>query len=125
MTYDPASTPTVDYAGTLCGSCHSGPQHPIYKEWRASGHAEVITGPNAPSTSSGCNQCHSGVVRVNLVDGTPLPAVNANVPLGCPTCHNPHQPQASPRSYAILCYSTNYYSVNATASLGDSYNPQH
>ena len=121
--YDPASTPTVDYAGTLCGSCHSGPQHPIYEEWRASGHAEVITGPNAPSTSSGCNQCHSGVVRVNLVDGTPLPAVNANVPLGCPTCHNPHQATGQPVQLRNPVFSTNYYSVNATASLASSYIP--
>jgi hypothetical protein len=121
--YDPLSRPLIDIAGTLCGTCHSGPQHPTYGEWAASGHAKVVTDLNPPDRISSCGRCHSGSVRVSLVDGTPLPVGHANVPLGCPTCHEPHDPTALPEQLRNPLYSTNDYYLTTTSVFTDSYKP--
>jgi hypothetical protein len=113
----------VDYAGTLCGGCHSGPQHPIYEEWQASGHAVVVTDLNPANLISSCGQCHSGSVRVNLVDGTPLPVGDANLPLGCPTCHNPHEATGQAAQLRNPLFSTNDYSLTTTSIFTNTYDP--
>jgi len=88
-----------------------------------SAHAEVITGPGAPSNDSSCGRCHSGSVRVNLVDGTPVPTGGTTVPLGCPTCHNPHQLTGEPAQLRNPLASTNNYSVPPGVSFAAVYNP--
>ena len=46
---DPAARPRLDNLNSQCGTCHSGPQHPIYGEWQSSEHAKVAIG---------CTTCH-------------------------------------------------------------------
>jgi len=121
--YDPTTRPVVDYAGTLCGTCHTGPQHPTYPEWQASAHATVVEDLNPPDRIDSCGRCHSGSVRVNLVEGTPLPVGNANVPLGCPTCHQPHQLTGDPVQLRNPLYSTNNYYLTTTSVFSNNYNP--
>ena len=121
--YDPTTRPIVDYAGTLCGTCHTGPQHPTYPEWQASGHATVVEDLNPPDRIDSCGRCHSGSVRVNLVEGTPLPVGNANVPLGCPTCHQPHQLTGNLVQLRNPLFSTNDYFLTTTSVFSNSYNP--
>ncbi len=113
--YDPATRPDLDLplAGTSCGGCHT----PIYQDWRTSGHATNLV---ASAGSSSCGPCHSGLVRVSLVDNVPLQVSEANVPLGCPTCHRPHQPTGLPMLLRNPLYSTNFYS---SGLLTYSYNP--
>ena len=98
---DPIAVPRVELAATVCGGCHTGSQHPTYDEWATSGHATVVPGALSSMTASAtnlnnCGRCHSGSVRVSLLNGTPLPADDFNVALGCVTCHNPHQVTANP-----------------------------
>ena len=38
---DSTVRPRVELAATVCGGCHTGPQHPIYEEWATSDHATV------------------------------------------------------------------------------------
>jgi len=121
--YDPASRPVVPYAGTSCGTCHSGPQHPTYEEWRTSEHSEVVEDLNPPDRISSCGRCHSGSVRVNLVEGTPLPVGGANVPLGCPTCHQPHQLTGKPMQLRNPVFSTNDYFLTTTSVFTNNYDP--
>jgi hypothetical protein len=121
--YDPLSRPLVDTAGTLCGACHSGPQHPIYEEWKTSGHATVVGDMNPATRISSCGRCHSGSVRVSLVDGTPLPVGGANVPLGCPTCHQPHELTGLPDQLRNPLYSTNDYFLTTSSVFKVSYDP--
>jgi hypothetical protein len=78
---------------------------------------------NPPDRTSSCGRCHSGSVRVNLVDGTPLPGGHANVPLGCPTCHQPHELTGLPAQLRNLLYSTNDYYLTTSAVFSNSYNP--
>ena len=121
--YDPASRPFLPYDGATCGTCHSGPRHPTYEEWRTSKHSKVVADLNPPDRISSCGRCHSGSVRVSLVEGTPLPVGGANVPLGCPTCHQPHQLTGKPMQLRNPVFSTNDYFLTTTAVFTNSYNP--
>ena len=38
---DSTVRPRVELAATVCGGCHTGPQHPNYDEWETSEHATV------------------------------------------------------------------------------------
>lgn len=121
--YDPLVRPKVDLTGTSCGTCHSGPQHPTYEEWSSSDHAVLVGDMNATNRIDTCAQCHSGSVRVNLLDGIRLPAAGANVAITCPTCHTPHQTTTNPFQLRNPLASTNDYSLNMNVSLTNQYNP--
>ncbi len=121
--YDPVARPIVNTT-PLCGTCHSGPQHPTYEEWSASGHATLIGDLNPPNRISSCGRCHSGSVRVSLVDGAPLPVGHANVPIGCPTCHEPHKLTGLPDQLRNPLFSTNDYYLTTTEIFTNHYNPQ-
>ena len=75
------------WSPSVCGSCHDREV-----EWLESGHS-VVTEFDA-STRLACIQCHSGRFFVDIViDGNPPPATapDKGEPIGCPTCHDPHQ----------------------------------
>ena len=55
--------------------------------------------------------------------GTPLPEGHANVPLGCPTCHQPHALTGQPAQVRNPLYSTNDYYLTTTSVFSNSYNP--
>lgn len=126
---DPTVRPRVDLAATVCGGCHTGPQHPIYDEWTTSGHALVpgqsaIPNMNPPSRIDACGRCHSGSARLSLLQGAPLPEGDANVPIVCITCHDPHQTTANPAQLLYPLTSTADYSMSASGSFASQYNPQ-
>lgn len=79
---DPAARPVLDALGTVCGTCHTGSQHPIYGEWKASGHA---------SAAVGCPTCHEPHKPTGFPDqlraGLFSTNDNSSVNL-CAQCHN-------------------------------------
>ena len=87
---DPTVQPRVELAATVCGGCHTGPQTPNYDEWLTSGHAQVVEDMNPTNRIDTCGRCHSGSVRVALLKGEPLPAGDADMPVVCAVCHDPH-----------------------------------
>ena len=92
---DPIAIPRVELAATVCGGCHTGPQHPTYDEWKTSEHAEVVadvvTAMNSSTNNiNSCGRCHSGSARLSLVKKEPLPVGDADVGIVCATCHDPH-----------------------------------
>jgi hypothetical protein len=121
--YNPAARPPIPYDGATCGTCHSGPQHPIYEDWKQSAHAEVVEDLNPPALTTACGRCHSGSVRVSLVDNQPVPIGNANQPLGCPTCHEAHELTGNPFQVRNPLYSTNDYVLTTTSVFTNNYNP--
>ena len=89
--------PRVEIAATVCGGCHTGPMQPTYEEWNTSGHAAVVPDAlqaMASSTNniSSCGRCHSGSVRLALINGqNPIALTNdLNVAITCAVCHDPH-----------------------------------
>jgi hypothetical protein len=123
--YDPLVRPKVDFSGAACGTCHSGPQHPVYEEWRTSGHATVVEEINFTNNLVRCGQCHSGSVRVSLLDGLELPdaAAAARVPQSCPTCHETHQDPPYPALVRNPLESTNDYFVVPSTNFAAGYDP--
>ena len=96
--YDPASRPTNDLSGTVCSTCHNGPEHPIYDEWKASPHVgvvPVVAMEMAASTNlvDSCGRCHSGSERLSLLNHDAPPANPADTGISCAVCHEPHAAQ--------------------------------
>ena len=93
--FDLTVLPRVDLAATVCGGCHTGPQQPIYEEWTTSEHAHVpgqseIPDMNPASRIDACGRCHSASARLSLLNAEPLPTGDANMPVTCAVCHDPH-----------------------------------
>jgi hypothetical protein len=122
---DPTVRPRVELAGTVCGGCHTGPQHPMFEEWNSSAHARVVAGPNFNSTNliDSCGRCHSGSVRYSLFEGLPLPYGDADVAIVCATCHDPHQTNANPFQLRFPLASTNDYFVTTSGGFTNQVNP--
>ena len=122
---DPTAWPRVEVAATLCGGCHTGLQGgPTFEEWQSSGHAQVVTDLNPTNLISSCGRCHSGTVRLSLLEGTALPAGDADVSLGCVVCHDPHQRTANPYQLRNPLASTNDYSMSPSDVFAQKYNAQ-
>ena len=122
---DPTVRPRVELAATVCGGCHTGPQHPIFEEWSLSAHAQVVAGPNFNSTNliDTCGRCHSGSVRYSLFESQPLPVGDADVGIVCATCHDPHQTNANPAQVRYPLASTNDYFVTTSGGYTNQVNP--
>ena len=100
---DPTAVPQVEIAATVCGGCHTGPMQPTYEEWNTSGHAAVVPDAlqvmsSSTNNISSCGQCHSGSVRLALINGqNPITLTNdLNVAITCAVCHDPHQTNSNP-----------------------------
>ncbi|MGA2786917.1 MAG: cytochrome c family protein [Verrucomicrobiota bacterium] len=113
--------PRVEIAATVCGGCHTGPMNPTYEDWTASGHAAVV--PDALQTMSAstnnissCGRCHSGSVRLALINGqNPIALTNdLNVAITCAVCHDPHSTNANPAQVRNPLHSTNYFSLSTS-----------
>jgi cytochrome c553 len=87
---DSTVRPRVELAATVCGGCHTGLQHPIYDQWTTSDHAQVVEDMNPASRIDTCGRCHSGSARLSLLKAEPLPVGDANMPVVCAVCHDPH-----------------------------------
>jgi hypothetical protein len=120
---DPTVRPRVELAATVCGGCHTGSHHPTYDEWKSSGHSTVTEDMNPASTINSCGRCHSGSARLSLLKNDPLPAGDANVAIGCVTCHDPHQNTVHPAQLRSPISSTNDYYITTSAAFTDQYNP--
>ena len=131
---DPLTRPRKEIASTLCGGCHSGVNHPTYEEWSQSGHIQVTTVTANyfldPKTSearmNACGPCHSGAVRLALINGDdlPAPAEAAEVALNCIVCHEPHKSTVNGHRLRSPEYSTNFFSYNTAATFASQYNPE-
>ncbi len=144
---DPVTRPQVELASELCGGCHTGARQPQYDEWKVSPHNAMVEDMNPANRVTSCGRCHSGSSRLHQLIGLPLAPGDANVPITCAVCHDPHQigtatnslPQTvtnefvSPRGvvlpirYAQLrnpLASTNDYSISTSGSLLAQYNPK-
>jgi hypothetical protein len=116
--------PRVDLAATVCGGCHTGSTQSTYRQWQSSAHSTMVEDMNAPSLINSCGRCHSGSVRNSLLEGLPLPVGDANVPIVCVTCHDPHQTNSfAPFQLINPLRSTNDYFITTSAPLTNQYNP--
>ncbi len=125
---DPTVIPRVDIAATVCGGCHTGPMQPTYEEWTASEHATVtpealLTMSSATNEITSCGRCHSGSVRLALINGqNPVALTNdLNVAITCVVCHDPHQTNANPAQLRNPLSSTNFFSLAPTAVFTNVY----
>ncbi|MGA9452011.1 MAG: cytochrome c family protein [Verrucomicrobiia bacterium] len=125
---DPTAVPQVDIAATVCGGCHTGPMQPTYEEWNTSGHAAVVPDAlqvmsSSTTNISSCGQCHSGSVRLALINGqNPITLTNdLNVAITCVVCHDPHQTNGNPAQLRNPLSSTNYFSLATTAVFTNVY----
>jgi hypothetical protein len=128
-TDDPTVTPRVEIAATVCGGCHTGPRQPTYEEWNTSGHAAVVpdalqTMSSSTNNISSCGRCHSGSVRLALINGqNPLTLTNdLAVAITCVVCHDPHQTNSNPAQLRNPIFSTNYFSLSTTDVFTNKYN---
>jgi hypothetical protein len=115
--------PRVELAAEVCGGCHTDSHHPTYDEWKTSGHSTMVEDMNPESRISSCGRCHSGSVRLSLINNQPLPTGDANVPIVCATCHDPHQTNAYPAQVRNPLSSTTDYFLTTTDNFTNKYNP--
>jgi hypothetical protein len=134
---DSTVRPRVELAAAVCGGCHDGSHNPTYAEWQTSSHAQVppdVLAFMATSTNnlSGCGRCHSASVRLSLMKGDRLPVGDANVPIVCATCHDPHAThvwtnvlsgEVTTNQLRNPVASTNDYFLTTSASFAKKYNP--
>ena len=92
--FDPSIRPRVELAATLCGGCHTGSHQPNYDEWLTSDHSRMVEDMNPASRIESCGRCHSGSARLSLLKSEPLPTGDANMPVVCVVCHDPHAQHA-------------------------------
>lgn len=84
---DPTAIPRVEVAGTVCGGCHIGTQHPTYGEWSSSGHG-TVTESNMNALT--CGRCHIGPARIAMLKHEPVATNDTTLGVVCATCHDPH-----------------------------------
>jgi len=116
---DTIARPRVELAATVCGGCHTN----TYAQWQGTGHATVVEDMNPTNRIDSCGRCHSGSVRESLLEGTALPAGDANIPTVCATCHDSHAATGHPAQLLNPTFSTNNYFITTSASFVSQYNP--
>jgi len=137
-TSDVSARPYVTPAAEVCGGCHNAFHHSTYDEWKSSPHATVTPDVASAILAGGeprmkaCGPCHSGAVRLALLDqlenpATPLPggADTVKFAVTCAVCHDPHQAGANPKQLRNPLYSTNFfsYSTATNTSFAAQYDP--
>ena len=121
---DPIVRPRVELASQVCGGCHMGTHQPTFNEWSVSGHAKVVEDMNPANRIESCGRCHSGSARLSMINSKPLPTGDANVPIVCATCHNPHAVTAHPAQLRNPIVSTNDYFLSTAENFSAKYNPE-
>jgi hypothetical protein len=115
--------PRVEIASTVCGGCHTGSHHPTFDEWYTTGHAVVVEDMNPANRINSCGRCHSGSSRLSLINNKPLPVGDANMPIDCVVCHDPHRVTGNPAQLRNPVASTNDYFLTTSESFTNKYNP--
>lgn len=125
--------PALTIAAEVCGGCHSTTNRPTYLEWTNSPHAVLPSNftngasgafnyPIAgPSEMMSCGPCHSGAVRLAMLDDynnrqagitnyLTLPSGHDAAAYGqtCAVCHDPHSASAYIQSTNVVS-TTNVY----------------
>jgi hypothetical protein len=118
---DPIYRPRVEIASTVCGGCHTSSHHPTYEEWSASGHSVVTEDMNPTNRISSCGRCHSGSARLALIKNDKLPAGDANMPVGCVNCHDPHRVTGNPAQLINPVRSTNDFFLTTSENFQAKY----
>jgi hypothetical protein len=121
---DPSVLPQIEVAATVCGGCHDDPRHPTFDEWKTSAHAQVVQDFNAPNQIDSCGRCHSGSVRLSLLETNALPAGDADIGIVCATCHDPHQTNGYPAQLRNPVASTNDYFMSTNGTFASQYDPR-
>jgi formate-dependent nitrite reductase cytochrome c552 subunit len=138
----------------LCGGCHNGFHHPTYDEWTSSPHSVVVESlaadfsstnrATAISRMNSCGACHSGAVRLEMVDAYNKNTGNArtnvnwpsgydatNTPIACVVCHDSHSKHVYNNPIDGTTYtnqlryplvSTNFFSYNTGTNFASQYN---
>ncbi len=140
-----AVRPVVSQAALTCGGCHTDFHHPTYDEWLGAGHAhvteDVASGFVNPDTAAAdarmrsCGTCHSGAVRLALLNGAkngdehpPMPSGDqaANTAITCAVCHTAHTKTEFGSQLRNPTYSTNFfsYSTSTNTNFTLQYDPQ-
>ncbi len=133
---DLVARPRRDIAAQVCGGCHNGSHQPTFAEWSSSGHAVVVEDMNPQSRINSCGRCHSGTARLAMVSGVPANMIattltnDANVPITCAVCHDPHSQHAwtnvlsgivSTNQLRYPTASTNYFSLTPSSIFTNRY----
>jgi hypothetical protein len=120
---DSTVRPRSEIAAQVCGGCHNGSQDPTFDEWHSSVHAGVVQDFNATNNIDSCGRCHSGTVRISLLNSRPLPYGDANIGIVCVVCHDPHKTNGFPAQIRNPLSSTNDYSISTSIPFTNQYNP--
>lgn len=125
---NPAVRPRIEIAAQMCGGCHNdaaSPTNGTFAEWSSSGHG-LATNFYASTKSqvTDCGRCHSGSVRLSLLENTGLPTGDANLGVVCVVCHDPHQTNGNPVQLRNPIASTNDYFMPTNGTFAKFYNPQ-
>ncbi len=126
--------PLIDTSAKLCGGCHTGAFGQTYDEWVTSSHAEVTdvvaeelasADPATVASATNCAACHSGSVRLSLLQGQPIPCGQEAAAIGivCITCHDPHVATTSDPQLRNPLFSTNFFSYSTRRTFASQYNP--
>ncbi len=128
--------PRRDIAAQVCGGCHNGSHQPTFAEWSHSGHAVVVEDMDPPSRINSCGRCHSGTARLAMVAGVSAVTIantltnDANLPITCAVCHDPHAQHTwtnvltggvTTDQLRYPTASTNYYSLSTSAPFTNRY----
>jgi hypothetical protein len=129
---DLTARPRIDIASQVCGGCHTGEHQPTFEEWDASTHAIVTEDMSPANRINSCGRCHSGTARLAMVKGISATTIantltnDANVPVTCVVCHDPHATRAwtnvmsgviTTNQLRYPTASTNYFSLSTSATF--------
>jgi len=128
--------PAITVASEVCGGCHNG-HNPQYTEWTNSPHATMLSdfASGISDTVSGqsrgvqCGACHSGAMRIAMLNNyndrlsgytnflaVPTAHDVTNYAQTCVVCHDPHSPTYVSTNWV---YSTNItYTTNIFSNYG-------
>lgn len=139
--FDPSMRPKVTLAAETCGGCHTDAHHPTYDEWLDSGHAHMnehvadyfLT--RGESMMSRCGACHSGAVRLAMLERVealaddpaaeihyPTPEDAAYFTVECVVCHDAHA-DAGPHQLRNPTSSLENFSYQTSVDFAEQYNP--
>lgn len=128
--------PRMDIAAQVCGGCHNGSHQPTFAEWSTSGHSVMVEDMDPPGRINSCGRCHSGTARLAMVYGVPASTIantltnDANVPITCAVCHDPHSRHnwtnvltgvVATNQLRYPTASTNYFSLSTSAPFTNRY----
>lgn len=150
----PKVLPVTTKSAMLCGGCHNDFHHPTFDEWTSSPHSSVVEAlvgdfsstnrTTAIGRMNACGACHSGAVRLEMINAYTKNTGNAqtnvnwptgfdatNTPTTCVVCHDTHGVHKYTNVLTGVAYtnqlryplsSTNFFSYNTGTNFASQYN---